>query len=156
MSKLGNYMEREGRWATGDQRRNHALAGRQQPVETEELGSMPITRRVDEPSPDWHAEPISQVLRRERPSRNSPQEAEIRPSIAIVPKGSREVQDLGEVGWEAYGWKPPQNLRSQRTRGAGVATFAGKLIALERNRMRRGTPANLLAPLRRKKFNLRG
>ncbi len=49
-----------------------------------------------------------------------------------------------EVSWGISRWRPPVERRAPPLRGAGVATSARRLMALERRRMRRSTGANSL------------
>lgn len=48
-----------------------------------------------------------------------------------------------QAEWVTRDWRPHEAQPKRQPRGAGVTTFARKLIALERQRMRHSTPRGL-------------
>jgi hypothetical protein len=62
------------------------------------------------------------------------------PSLLADAGGNRaHIDATHEPGWALYRWQPPVERQSSPPRGAGVATSARRLMALERCRMRRRT-----------------
>jgi hypothetical protein len=52
------------------------------------------------------------------------------------------VDSWYEPSWALYQWQPPAESQAPPPRGAGVSTFARRLMALERSRIRRSTGAS--------------
>lgn len=54
-----------------------------------------------------------------------------------------------QVEWESYAWEPEGHRQTRGPSRPGVATFARRVMAVERARVQRRGPADLVAYLRR-------
>ncbi|MBI2853530.1 MAG: hypothetical protein HYX87_01235 [Chloroflexi bacterium] len=54
--------------------------------------------------------------------------------------------------WDTMSWKPQEKPNGRKRRGAAVATFARRLMAIERTRARRSRPRDMMSCLKHKKF----
>ena len=57
-----------------------------------------------------------------------------------------------QVEWESYIWDPEVQRQMRGPRGARVATFARRMVMMERARAQRSEPADFLARIRGKRL----
>ncbi|MBI4339407.1 MAG: hypothetical protein HY680_05590 [Chloroflexi bacterium] len=86
----------------------------------------------------WETRPIWEVLRGDRLSRVEDPETALRSLLLALPRDAQQPGDWQAVGWVARAWQPPQ-VEGKPARGAGVSTFARRLIAQERRRVQRSS-----------------
>lgn len=101
---------------------------------------------LEEPlAPGWDTEPMLRVLRREgnRGRAASGAEQPLLPLRSAL-QTPQEMEGQDSLEWQSYAWQPAEEIRAHRVRGAGVTTFARRLMCQEKARMRRRGPLDFL------------
>lgn len=79
------------------------------------------------------------------------------PFLYPAPEESADRDGWSPAAWEPYAWKPEARGRPPRPRGAAVASFARRLMAIERARAQRHKLADVLVRVqKRRRPGLRG
>lgn len=97
-------------------------------------------RQAEVVSLPWHEEVIWKALGRKSVKPGDLPGVLVPSSLVQGCSEGQQADPREDVGWTAYLWQPPRKSEEPRPRGAGVATFARRLMAMERSRIRRATP----------------
>jgi hypothetical protein len=93
--------------------------------------------RLGDLSLTWNTRPVTPTLRRGSLARAVNWETDRERLLEEGTHLPEEHREWEETPWASYGWRPQGTTAKRQPRGAGIATFARRLIALERARMRR-------------------
>ena len=97
-------------------------------------------RQAEVVSLPWHGEMTWEVLGRENVRPGDLSRVNGPSSLSPGHLEGQQADSREDAGWTAYPWQPPREGEKPKLRGAGVATSARLLMAMERSRMRQATP----------------
>ena len=98
--------------------------------------------RLREASLGWGTDRLTQALRKRVARRDGSTVVAVPTSLRGWVQGFSPSDAMNEVEWASVNWRPEDSGKGRKPRRAGIATFARQLMALERRRMRRRTPAS--------------
>lgn len=104
-----------------------------------------VLERLNELAPPWQVERLAEaMLKRGQLEREGDTGARSRFLFSEAEGNRAQIGDWYEPSWALYRWQPPVEPRAQPPRGAGVSTFARRLMAIERARLRHSFGASSL------------
>lgn len=99
-----------------------------------------LGHRLEKVPVSWQTVPIGQALRREAARQSARSVGALSPPSVLAQKRFQGPDSWTKVEWVSYNWEPEGHRQTLPLRGAGVATFARRLMAVEKKRMRSRTP----------------
>ncbi len=106
--------------------------------------SRTASERLSELAPPWQLQRLQETMKGDRPEWGEDAGTGSRLLRSDAGANQAHVDAWYEPSWALYQWQPPAESQAPPPRGAGVASFARRLMALERRRMRRSTGASSL------------
>ena len=106
--------------------------------------SRTASERLSELAPPWQVQLLQEAMKGGRLEWEEGAGAGSRSLLSDAGANQAHVDSWYEPGWALYQWQPPAESQAPPPRGARVSTFARRLMALERRRMRRSTGASSL------------
>ena len=101
-----------------------------------------VAERLKELAPPWQL--LQETMKGGRPEWGEDAGTTSRLLRSDAGANQAHLDTWYEPAWALYPWQPPVERRAPPPRGAGVATSARRLMAVERRRMRRSTGASSL------------
>jgi hypothetical protein len=98
-----------------------------------------VPERLSELAPPWQLQRLQEMMKGGQPEWGEGTRAGSRFLRSDAGANQAHVDAWYEPSWALYQWQPPAESQAPPPRGAGVSTFARRLMALERSRMRRST-----------------
>ena len=109
-----------------------------------------LSNRCGEFVPIWQTESLSRTMKRER-MRMAAVDKIVEPALSfqIVPRKLEGWEEWNQAEWESYAWQPKVQNKTRSPNGAGVNTFARRLMAIERIRILRSKVSYYCLPTRK-------